>query len=293
VSTSWNPPTGPPIGAPIRPVDARREIDDALDAAWDRDRELRAEVAAVARGRVLASDQLAVSTDEATEAIGLAKRALTRADESARAGQRADAAKWTAAAQVFAMRLRDAREQVAALEQHLAAAAERAQQVEAALVTNVGRLEAVVAARLPMLSGRKAARVRRSVDEVLAQITLPTDDLVARAVQSARAAADDAEAAGDDEVAPMSTVDLEHEVDLESTDAILDELRSELGLPGPGPAAPRPAEAAAAPAGESRSPSPSGGTAGPTAPSGGTAGPTAPATPARNDPAGPVPVARR
>jgi hypothetical protein len=292
VSISWNPPTGPPNGAPVRPVDARREIDDALDAAWDRDRELRAEATAVARGRVLASDQLAVSTDEAAEAIELAKRALTRADESARAGQRADAAKWTAAAQVFAMRLRDARERVAALEQHLAAAAELAQQVEAALVTNVGRLEAVVAARLPVLSGRKAARVRRSVDEVVGQITLPTDDLVAQAVQSARAAADD-EAAGGDEVALMSTYDLEHEVDLESTDAILDELRSELGLPGPGLAAPRPAEAAAAPARESRSPSPSGGTAGPTAPSGGTAEPAAPATPAGNDPAGPVPVARR
>lgn len=234
---AWNPPTGPPNGVPVRSADARREIDAALDAARARDRTLRADVVAIATARVHASDRLAVATEEAAEARSLAKRALTRSNESARAGQRADAAKWTAAAQVFAMRLRDAREQVKALEMRLATAADQARRTEIALDENVGRLEAVVVSRLPMLSGRKASRAERAVDEVVAAISVPTGDLVAGAAEAARAA-DQQAAADGGAAAPVSDDDLEHEVDFEGADAILDELRSELGLPVPAASGP-------------------------------------------------------
>lgn len=230
-NTSWNPPTGPPNGAPVHPSDARHEIEVAIEAARTRDRDLRAQVIAAATARVQASDRLAAVTDEASQARSLVKRALTRSNESARAGQRAEAAKWTGAAQVFAMRLRDARDEMAALEAQLAAAAEQAQRSDRALAENVGRLEAVVAARLPMLSGRKAGRAQREVDEVVAAIGVPTADLAARATQAARAAAD--EAVPDAGVAPVSDDDLESEVDFAGTDTILDELRTELGLSAP------------------------------------------------------------
>lgn len=234
-NSSWNAPTGPPNGAPVRPGDARREIDEAIQHARSRDSELRAEVVAAASARVRASDLLGAATDEAGEALTLAKRALTRSNESARAGQRADAAKWTAAAQVFAMRLRDARAEVAALEGHVAAASDQAERAEQALAENVGRLQAVVAARLPTLSGRKAGRARRDVDDVVEAISAPTTDLVTQATVAVRAAVDSDEppSAADAAGVPMSDDDLESAVDFESTDTILAELRAELDLPAP------------------------------------------------------------
>jgi hypothetical protein len=233
--TSWNPPTGPPNGAPIRPADARHEIDAAIAAARARDRELRAEMAAIATDRVRTTDRLEVAGDEADEALSLAKRALVRSNESARAGQRAEAAKWTAAAQVFALRLLTARDDVAALEARLAAASERSQRTTSALGENIGRLQAVIAARLPMLSSRKAARLQRDIDEVVVELTAPTSHLVAEATAAARAAA---EADEEPAVSPVADDELEREVDIESTDAVLAELRTELGLPEPTPSSP-------------------------------------------------------
>lgn len=231
--SSWDPPTGPPNGAPLRAADARREIDEAIADARARDRDLRAQLVELTTSRVRATDGLATAAEEAKEARTLAARALARADEAARSGQRADAGKWTGAARVFAIRLRDARELVTSLEQQSATTAEQAQQVESALGENVGRLEAVVASRLPALRGRKAARAQHEVDEVVAVIGAPTDDLVERATDDARAVEAGRPDGEGEAVAPVADEDLESEVDLDGAQAILDELRTELGLAAP------------------------------------------------------------
>lgn len=233
---SWNPPTGPPNSTPLRPADARREIDQALHDARARDEQLRAELFARAGERASASDEVPIVSDDVAEALSLAKSALTRANESARAGQRADASKWTSAAEVFAMRVRDGRRRVATLEEQVTVAGERMQALERAIDDNVGRLQAFVAARLATLSGRKASKAQQAVDEAVAAISVPTADLVAHASAQARAAAEE-EAAADSEVEPVSVDDLESAVDFEGIDEILDELRTELGLPAPAPVA--------------------------------------------------------
>lgn len=230
--TSWSPPTGPPNGAPVRSADARHEIEDAIDQARRHDRELRAEIIAASTARTRAADRRAAASAEVGEARSLAERALRQANDAARAGQRADAAKLTGAARVFALRMRDAHQQVAWLEQQVAAATQRTQQVHTALSENVGRLKAVAAARLPVLSGRKAARAQQAVDETVAAISAPTSDLLVRGAEAARAALDEQAAAGG-AVVPVAEDDLENEVDLDGADAILDELRDELGLPAP------------------------------------------------------------
>jgi len=250
VTDSWNPPTGPPNGAPVHPADAKREIDDAVDAAYAHDQRLRAHAAALAAARVEANARLDAATAEAEDARALAKRALGQANESARAGQRVDAAKWTGAAQVFAMRLRDARAAVAESEALVASSGLQRQQLDVAFRENIGRLQALAAARLPMLGGRKAARSQSLVDETVAALSAPVTDVEARAEADARAAlARAAEAGVEPEagVAEVADEDLEREVDLASTDEILDELRVELGLPAVGPSdvesPPAPAEA--------------------------------------------------
>ena len=229
--TSWSPPTGPPNGAPVRSADARHEIEDAIDQARRHDRDLRAAIVAASAARTRAVDTLAAASAEAGEARSLAERALRQANDAARSGQRADAARLTGAARVFALRMRDARGQAASLEQQAAAATQRMQQMHTALSENLGRLKAVAAARLPVLSGRKAAHAQHAVDEAVAALSAPTSDLLARGVEAARAALDDEAAAG--AVVPVAEDDLESEVDLDGADAILDELRDELGLPAP------------------------------------------------------------
>jgi len=235
VPDSWNPPTGPPNGIPVHPADAKREIEDAVDAARAHDRALRARVAMLAAARVEAGARLEAATSEIEDARALAKRALVGANEAARAGQRADAARLTGAAQVFAMRLRDARAAVAEWEAVVATSSAQRHQLDAGLAENVGRLRAVAAARLPMLGGRKAARSQALVDETVAALSVPVTDLVAQAVADARAeliAADEAASAAD--AVEVTVDDLEREVDYGGTDEILDELRVELGLPTAG-----------------------------------------------------------
>jgi hypothetical protein len=231
---SWNPPVGPPNGDPIPASDARHEVEEAIETARARDRDLRVALvdAVTARGR--AAGRIAAVASQADDARRLAKRALARSIAAGRAGNRDDEAAWTAAAKVFAMRLRDERERAAALERTVADADERIQRVERAITENAGRLQAVAAARVPMMSARRAARLRSAVGETVGAITAPTD-LVARTMEAVQAEAAEPDAAGEDHVdgtrpdAPQAQVaDLEREVDLDSVADVLDELRAEM-----------------------------------------------------------------
>ena len=236
-SSMWNPPTGPPNGVPLRPAEARREVEAAVAAARARDAELRAEIAAEAGRSIHAAAALDAAAADAEDAAELAMRALERSHQSALAGQRAESAKWTAAAQVFAMRLRDARARAATLEAGAAAGMERTRRAEVGLTENVRRLEAVLAARLPMVPGRKGARLQAAADEVVAELCRPVAEAVTAAEGEARRAVAAAAADADgDPVEPVAEDELEQEVDLASTEPILDELRAELGLAGTEPA---------------------------------------------------------
>lgn len=251
---SWSPPAGPPNDAPIRASDARHEVEQAIETAKARDRELRAALVDAVAARSRAAARIPVVTADAERARSLAKRALSESDEAAHAGNDGDAAKWTAAAKVFAVRVRDGGERVASLERELADADERRTRLQRAIIENVGWLQAVATARLPMLGARRAGRLQRAVGETVSALTAPTGDLVARTVEVVRAEVDEAaenavpeDAAGDNEGAvdagdtggaaagaPAAALeDLEREVDIDRADDILDELRTELGQSGP------------------------------------------------------------
>jgi hypothetical protein len=235
----WNPPTGPPNDVPLRPADVRREIAHAIEAAQTRDRELRGEIAALARRGIEAAGEAEDAAADAAEAQELAKRALQRSEESARAGQRADAARWTGAARVFALRLRAARARLAGIEPEGPVLAARRQRAESALAANVAGLNQVAVARLASLSARKAAKLQAAVDEAAAALAEPTGGVVAAAERDARAAREESAAghapAGGD-TAGVEEDDLEDEVDLAAADPLLDELRGELGLGAEPPA---------------------------------------------------------
>jgi len=228
------PETGP---GPLRPADARRAVEEAIAAARERDRQLREEIVRLARDRVAVAEDVAAAHAEAADGRTLARRALVQAEEAARGGQRADAATLTGAARVFAMRWRDARARVEAGERQLAAIDDARRRAEAGLAANAGALDAAAAAHLATLSGRKAARLQAEVDATVSEVDAPAAEIAVEAEAAARAerAADDTPEA---DVEPVPDEDLEDEVDLESVDPLLDELRSELGLAGDGTAEP-------------------------------------------------------
>jgi hypothetical protein len=255
---NWNPPTGPPSGPPPRPADARRALEEAVAAADARDRQLRGEIARLAGARVGLAEDAAAATAEAADGRALAARALGQAEESARAGQRADAARWTGAARVFAMRWRDGRARAADAEAQLHAADETRRRAEAGLAANVAALRQAAATHLAAIGGRRAARLQAAVEETVTALAAPPGDLVARAEQAARAARAEAAAAAPGDTPGVEPVDdeaLEDEVDLESVDPLLDDLRAELGIADRSAASGPDAEGGAGP-GEPTDPAP-------------------------------------
>jgi hypothetical protein len=203
----WNPPTGPPNDVRLRPAEARRQIAEAIEAAQARDRELREEISVLTTRRVELTVELAAAADDEVRARDLAKRALVQSDESARAGHRAEATRWDGAARVFALRMRDARARVEALEAQLPEAAAAIARVRSAMVANAAHLNQVAVARLATLNARKAARLQEAVEDAKAEVGAP--------VSAAPPV-------------PVDDDDLEGEVDLSAADALLDELRAEL-----------------------------------------------------------------
>ncbi len=238
--STWNDP-----GQPVRPADARNAIEEALVAARTRDRQLRDEIVRAVAQRVEAARDLEAACAESSDARKLAGRALARADEEAKAGQRADAGRWTDAARVFAMRWRDADARAESRRAELVALDEQRQRAEAGIAANAGALRQAADARLAGLAGRRVGKLAATVDEAVAAIGAPATDLVARAEQAARVARD-APVAPDGSPGTVATPGLgalEDEVDMESVDPLLDELRAELGLGDrrSGAAGPRPA----------------------------------------------------
>jgi hypothetical protein len=239
--STWNSP-----GQPVRPAEARHLIEEALVAARTRDRQLRDEIARAVSQRVEADCDLEDAGRESSESRKLAVRALARADEAAKAGQRADAARWTDAARVFAMRWRDADARAEVRKAELVELDEQRQRAEAGIAANAGALRQAADARLAGLSGRRRGKLAAEVDEAVSAIGAPATDLVARAERAARAAREAAPVTPEGEPAPAhvrALGALEDEVDLESVDPLLDELRAEMdrGEKRQGTAGPRPA----------------------------------------------------
>jgi chromosome segregation ATPase len=225
----WNPPTGPPNDVRLRPAEARRQIAEAIEAAQARDRELREEISVLTTRRVELTVELAAAADDEAKARDLAKRALVQSGESARAGHRAEATRWDGAARVFALRMRDARARIEALEAQLPETAATIARVRSAMVANAAHLNQVAVARLATLNARKAARLQEAVEDAKAEVSAPVDFLVAASEREARAALEAAGAlAAAAPPVPVDDDDLEGEVDLSAADALLDELRAEL-----------------------------------------------------------------
>jgi phage shock protein A len=224
-------------------MDPQVEIEAAINEARDQDKVLRNEAAKVIAHRTRVADEVEEAAKEVAEAKELAKQALLKADEATRAGNPAEAQKWTSAAQSIAMRLQASQKNVDAMQQQLVLADQQSQQAQAAVRNNAMRLEEVAAKRMQMLGQLQAAKMQETVNKAMATISAkvggdaPSLDEIEDKIQDRMAnAAATAQLDADSPDGAMA--ELERSVDLSSANSTLDDLRAELGLDGATPEVP-------------------------------------------------------
>jgi phage shock protein A len=240
--------------------DPEIEIEQAIDEAQARDRELRNQAAKVVAHRTRTAAELEDAGEDAAKARELAKQALLKADAAATSGNADEAARWTQAAQTMAMKIQAADSNVATLKAQLQSAEGQAEQAKQAVNQNAMRLQEMTAKRIELLGKLESARMQESVNKAMDQLTAtvgddaPTLKEVEDKIQQ-RAAMASAKAELRDATPEGAMVELEHEVNLAEADRTLDELRTELGL-GAAPTVGTPEVAKEAPAGQIASPPP-------------------------------------
>lgn len=224
-------------------MDPQVEIEAAINEAREQDKVLRNEAAKVIAHRTRVADEAEEAAKDVAEAKELAKQALVKADEATRAGNAAEAQKWTAAAQSIAMRLQASQRNVDAMQQQLVLADQQSQQAQAAVRNNAMRLEEVAAKRMQMLGQLQAAKMQETVNKAMATISAkvggdaPSLDEIEDKIQDRMANAA-AQAQLDADSPEGAMAELERSVDLSSANATLDDLRAELGLDGATPEVP-------------------------------------------------------
>ena len=156
--------------------DPEIEIEQAINEAQSRDRELRNQAAKVVAHRTRTAAELEDAGEEAAKARELAKQALLKADGAARAGNADESARWTQAAQTMAMKIQAADSNVATLTAQLQSAESQAEQAKQAVNQNAMRLQEMTAKRIELLGKLESARMQESVNKAMDQLTATVGD---------------------------------------------------------------------------------------------------------------------
>jgi phage shock protein A len=212
------------------------EIEQAIQEAQKRDRELRNQAAMVLANRQRVEQELEESSGDLAEAKELAKQALLKADSAAKAGNAAEAEKWNNAATQIAMKMQAAQNSVDMYTKQLVTATAQAEAAKKAVQQNAMAVQEMAAKRMQMLGQLEAAKMQESVNKAMdamnAQVGdtgVPSLDAVNDKIQQrmavASAHAELKAATPDGAIAElkMSTGQLKAE-------SALDDLRAELGL---------------------------------------------------------------
>jgi phage shock protein A len=239
------------------------EIEQAIQEAQKRDRELRNQAAMVLANRQRVEQELEESSGDLAEAKELAKQALLKADASMKAGNMAEAEKWNAAASQIALKMQSAQNSVEMYRKQLETATVQAEAAKKAVQQNAMAVQEMAAKRMQMLGQLEAAKMQESINKAMdamnAQVgdtsVLSLDavnDKIQQRMATASAHAELKAATPDGAIA-----ELKMSTGMLKAESALDDLRSELGL---GPATPEPIEATikteelAAPAAEPEKP---------------------------------------
>lgn len=274
-------------------MDPKVEIESAIAEARKRDQNLRNEAAKVIAHRTRVADEMSDAATSVAESKEMAKQALMKADEAAKAGNAADSDKWSQAAQAIALKLQASQTSLDSMQQQLQVADQQSEQAKTAVHDNAMRLEEITAKRMEMLGQLEQAKMQESVNSAMASINASVggdapslneiedkiQDRMAQAMAKTELTASTPEGA---------MAELKREVNLSSASASLDDLRKELGLgeaPAIGSGSTSDSDAPAIPAAPSTPAAPSSQPAGPgEASTTGSSSPSAPSAPSAPSP---------
>jgi phage shock protein A len=215
--------------------DPEVEIEQAINAARERDRDLRNQAAKVIAHRSQIAGELEDSAEELAKAKELAKQALLKAEAAKSAGNADEQVRWTKSAQALAMRMQAAQSNYDRYKEQLTVADEQAEKAKAAVQQNAMELEEIGSKRLEMLGQLESAKMQEAMNEAMASVSASVgQDAPSLAEVEDKIDARMAEARAKAELEAVtpegSMAELERAVDLAEADATLESLRAELGL---------------------------------------------------------------
>lgn len=216
-------------------MDPEIEIQSSIDEAKARDQALRNQAAKVIAHKTQLNSQIERGADSAGEAKEMAKQALLKAEEAKAAGDAANAAKWTQAAQSLAMKLQAAENNLASLKSQYETALTQADKAKEAVQANAMKVQELSARRLEMLGSIEQAKMQEAVNNAVQSMSTsiadegPNLDAIEDKIERRRAEA--MAKAELHEATPEGAEDeLRRAVNMSEANAKLDELRAELGL---------------------------------------------------------------
>jgi phage shock protein A len=215
--------------------DPEIEIEQAIGDARRRDQELRNQAVKVIAHRTQVQNQLEDAADELGKAKEMAKQALLKADASEKAGNAADAEKWTNTARTMAMQMQAAQNNVDMLKKQFETAGVQAEQAKQAVNQNALQLQEISAKRMQMLGALESAKMQESVNRAMDSLnasvgdSAPSLDEVENKIE-ARLAQASAKAELKEATPEGAMAELKQSVSMAKADSALDALRAELGM---------------------------------------------------------------
>ncbi len=223
-------------------ADPKVQLEQAITEANDQHRRLVQQAANVIANQKQTEMRLNRAMEEIEKQNGLARQAVTMADQATQSGDSAKAVEYTSAAESFANRLVGAENEVESLKQLLLQATQAANQAKSAVAQNSSALQKKLAERQKLMGQLDQAKMQEQVNTAMASLNetvgqdVPTFEEIRTKIESRYA-----KALGTQELTGQSVetrmLEVEQATVNNEAQAKLAAIRTQLGI-GPAAAAP-------------------------------------------------------
>ncbi|MFN2608503.1 MAG: PspA/IM30 family protein [Acidimicrobiales bacterium] len=237
---AWQYMTAALTGRFNEAADPKVQLEQAITEANDQHRRLVQQAANVIANQKQTEMRLNRAIEEISKQNGLARQAVTMADDATRRGDSAKAVEYTSAAESFANRLVGTEKEVESLKQLLLQATQAANQAKAAVAQNSAALQKKLAERQKLLGQLDQAKMQEQVNSAMASLNeavgqdVPTFEEIRAKIEGRYA-----KALGTSELTGQSVetrmLEVEQATVNTEAQAKLAEIRTQLGI-GPPPA---------------------------------------------------------
>lgn len=242
IKRAWRYMTAALTGRFNEAADPKVQLEQAIAEANDQHRRLVQQAANVIANQKQTEMRLNRAMEDIEKQNGLARQAVTMADEATRRGDSAKAAEYTSAAESFANRLVATEREIESLKALLLQATQAANQAKSAVAQNSSALQKKLAERQKLLGQLDQAKMQEQVNTAMASLNeavgqdVPTFEEIRDKIESRYA-----KALGTSELTGQSVENRMLEVEQATVNteaqAKLAQIRTQLGIgPAPGEA---------------------------------------------------------